>query len=116
MRDDGGGAYHYFYNCVFENTIRGDSRARYPNDSGHGFRINGNCQNLVFERCKFRNNGGFGFQPGGANVDCLAFFDCVFDGNRATAVSAPVESARMSFARCQVLQNGSNQLLVQIRE
>ncbi len=108
--EKGGGARHYFYECVFEDTVRGDPRARYPRDSGHGFRINGNCQSLVFDHCEFRNNGGLGFQPGGVNVDRLAFVDCVFKGNGSAAVSRPHESTRMSFLRCQVSQNRSDQL------
>ena len=108
--DEGGGSRHYFYDCVFENTVRGDPRARYPQDSGHGFRINGNCRSLVFERCEFRDNGGLGFQPGGANVDRLEFVDCVFSGNEMAAVSRPSGATRMSFLRCQASQNRSDQL------
>ena len=64
--ESGGIAHHYFYHCVFENTVRGDAKARYPQDSGHGFRTNGACRGLVFEDCVFRDNGGYGVQLGGS--------------------------------------------------
>ena len=60
--ETGGIAHHYFHHCVFENTVRGDAKARYPGDSGHGFRTNGACRGLVFEDCIFRGNGGYGVQ------------------------------------------------------
>ena len=74
--ETGGIAHHYFYRCTFENTVRGDPRAPYPKDSGHGFRTNGNCRRLVFEDCTFRNNGGYGVQFGGRDVDALDFLRC----------------------------------------
>ena len=77
--ETGGIAQHYFYRCTFENTVRGDRRARYPKDSGHGFRTNGNCRELVFEDCTFRNNGGYGVQLGGRDVDAV----------RSSAVRSP---------------------------
>jgi hypothetical protein len=79
--ETGGIAHQYFYHCTFEKTIRGDPRARYPRDSGHGLRFNGSSRELVFEECTFRDNGGYGVQFGGPNVDAMTFLRCVFANN-----------------------------------
>ena len=76
--ESGGIAHHYLYRCVFEHGIQGSPQAIYPNDSGHGFRFNGSCRGMVFEECDFRNNGGYGVQIGGKDVDALTFLGCVF--------------------------------------
>ena len=84
--ESGGIAHHYFYRCTFENTVRGHAKAAYPQDSGHGFRTNGACRGLVFEDCRFRNNGGYGVQLGGRGVDALDFFRSAITGNGLAAV------------------------------
>ena len=74
--EDGGIAHHYFYRCEFRRTERGHRQARYPGDSGHGFRFNGDCRNIVFEHCTIAENGGFGLQLGGKNVDGIFLLRC----------------------------------------
>ena len=85
--ETGGIAHHYFYRCDFEQTIRGDPRARYPQASGHGFRFNGFSREVVFEACAFRDNGGYGVQFGGQGVDAMTFLDCVFSNNQQGMVT-----------------------------
>lgn len=108
--ETGGIARHYFYRCTFENGIRGDARARYPNDSGHGFRTNGNCRELVLEDCTFRNNGGYGVQLGGTNVDRLLFLRCAITNNALAAATRPSQYTSLEFRDCTVDGNGSDQL------
>ena len=107
--DKGGIKNQYFYKCVFEATKREAPRATYPKDSGQGFRLNGDCQNLVFEDCKFRNNGGTGFQPGGRNIDQLMFLRCSVLGNGGSAFSSPGEGTRVGFMNCRSSGNRNDQ-------
>ena len=79
--ETGGIARHYFYRCTFSNTIRGARRATYPDDSGHGFRTNGNCRELVCEECTFAKNGGYGIQLGGEEVDSITFLRSSIERN-----------------------------------
>lgn len=72
----GGIAHHYFYRCEFRRTVRGHPGARYPGDSGHGFRFNGDCRDVVFEQCAIVESGGFGLQFGGKNVDGIYLLGC----------------------------------------
>ncbi|MFQ5810053.1 MAG: PKD domain-containing protein, partial [Armatimonadota bacterium] len=108
--ETGGIAQHYFYRCVFESIVRGDERARYKNDDGHGFRTNGNCRDLVFEECEMRNNGGYGAQLGGANVDALSFVRCAITGNALAAVTGPRQHSALEFVDCRVTGNKSDGL------
>lgn len=108
--ESGGITHHYLYRCAFENTVRGDSRAWYPNDSGHGFRTNGSCWGLVFEDCVFRNNGGYGVQFGGRDVDSLDFLGSAITDNRQAAVSGPSQYTALEFSDCKVEGNNSDQL------
>lgn len=111
LQGEGGGiARHYFYRCTFEKTVRGDPHARYPRDSGHGFRTNGGCQGLVFEDCAFRSNGGYGVQLGGRDVDGLTFLRCAIKGNGLAAVTGPSAYTALEFRDCQVEGNGSDRL------
>lgn len=110
--ETGGIANHYFYRCVFENTIRGDARAKYPDDSGHGFRTNGNCKQLVLEDCAFRSNGGHGVQLFGTDVDRLAFVRCTIATNKLDAVTQPSQPMTLAFDRCRVANNANNDLPV----
>jgi parallel beta-helix repeat protein len=107
--ESGGIAHHYFYRCDFENTVRGDPRRAYK-DSGHGFRTNGSCRGLVFEQCSFRNNGGFGVQFGGRDVDALDFLHSSITGNGLDAVRGPSQYAALDFTGCTVQRNKSDQL------
>lgn len=59
----------------------GQDKTRIVNDSGHGFRFNGDCRGMAFEECVFGGNGGFGLQIGGRNVDALSFINCAFKDN-----------------------------------
>lgn len=108
--DEGGVARHYFYRCQFLDTVRGDPRASYPNDSGHGFRTNGNCKDLVFEACEFTGNGGLGLQLGGPSVDALSFQRCTIKGNGSLAIAGPDAYTALEFVGCKVLGNQNNQL------
>ena len=108
--ETGGIAHHYFYRCAFEKAVRGDPRARYPNDSGHGFRTNGNCRGLVFEECLFRDNGGLGVQLGGSDIDAVDFRGCEITGNGLDAVRAPTSYTLLEFSQCQVQRNARDQL------
>ena len=108
--DTGGIARHYFYRCVFENTVRGDPRALYPQDSGHGFRLNGACRDLVLDECTFRANGGLGVQLGGKDVDGISFVRCAITGNGGRAVTPPAQYTALEFDDCRVEANQGNEL------
>jgi parallel beta-helix repeat protein len=107
--DSGGIARHYFYRCVFENTVRGDPRARYP-DSGHGFRTNGSCRDLVLDQCVIRNNGGLGLQLGGKGVDGIFLVGSTIAGNGAAAMTQPAQYTAMELVDCRVEGNRSDRL------
>jgi hypothetical protein len=98
--ETGGIAHHYFYRCTFEKTVRGDPRARYPQDSGHGLRFNGSSREVVFEECAFRDNGGYGVQFVGANVDAVSFLRCVFANNRQGLVTGLLVDKTVEFKDC----------------
>jgi hypothetical protein len=108
--EEGGIAHQYFHHCLFENTVRGDARALYPHDSGHGFRTNGTCRGLVFEDCLFHGNGGYGVQLGGAGVDCLEFRRSSITGNGLAAVSGPAHYTALVFQDCKIDGNQDNRL------
>jgi parallel beta-helix repeat protein len=99
--EDGGIADHYFYRCEFERTIRGDPRARYPQASGHGFRFNGHTRAVVFEECAFRDNGGYGIQFGGPEVDFISFVRCEFTHNRQGLVTGFSPAKTVEFTDCK---------------
>lgn len=108
--ETGGIAHHYFHQCTFEKAVRGDPRAQYSKDSGHGFRTNGNCRGLVFENCSFRNNGGYGVQLGGGDVDVLDFIGCEITDNGQAAVTRPAAYTALDFTDCNVRGNQRDQL------
>ncbi len=108
--ESGGIARHYFYRSTFEKTVRGDSRARYPKDSGHGLRTNGNCCDLVLEDCTFSENGGYGVQLGGQDVDRLSFLHSAITANGLAAVTRPSQYTALEFQNCEVEGNGSDPL------
>lgn len=99
--EDGGIAHHYFYRCEFERTIHGDPRARYPQASGHGFRFNGHTRAVVFEECAFRDNGGYGIQFGGPEVDFISFLRCEFTNNRQGLVTGLSPAMTVEFTGCK---------------
>jgi hypothetical protein len=98
--ETGGIAHQYFYRCTFERTIRGDPRARYPRDSGHGFRFNGSSRELVFEECTFQDNGGYGVQFGGPNVDAMTFLRCAFANNSQGPMTGLSADKTVEFKDC----------------
>jgi hypothetical protein len=105
--ESGGIAHHYFYRCDFETCVRGDPRARYK-DSGHGFRTNGACQGLVFEECRFCDNGGDGVQLGGRDVDRITFLRSTITGNAMAAIAGPSQSTALLFSDCKLERNKSD--------
>ncbi|MGA2034457.1 MAG: right-handed parallel beta-helix repeat-containing protein [Thermoguttaceae bacterium] len=108
--EKGGAAQHYFYRCTFAHAHRGDPHAIYPGDDGHGLRTNGDCRQMVFEDCVFRDNGGYGLQLGGPRVDAITLLHCDVAGNGLAAVSGPAAYSALEFNHCRVEGNGSNQL------
>lgn len=106
--ETGGAARHYFYRCDFTNMVAGDERARYPNDSGHGFRTNGHCRQFVFEDCRFENNGGYGLQLGGGDLDGLTFRNCTVQRNKGAAFSG--QATNVFIEGCTVEGNGKDNL------
>ncbi len=108
--ESGGIAHHYFYQCLFENTVRGHAKALYPHDSGYGFRTNGACRGLVFEECLFHGNGGYGLQLGGRDVDSLDFLRSTITGNGQAAVSGPSPYTALEFRDCKVAGNKDDRL------
>ena len=108
--ETGGIAHHYFYRTTIEDTVRGHPKARYPGDSGHGFRTNAFCRGLAFEDCTFRNNGGYGVQLGGRDVDLLDFLRSAISGNAQAAVAGPGQYTALEFTDCKVEGNRDNRL------
>jgi hypothetical protein len=108
--DEGKAARHYLYRCSFLKTVQGDPRAQYPQDSGHGFRINGNCRDLVFEECTFANNGGLGLQLGGPGVDALSFLRTTIKANKLQAIAGPDNYTALEFVGTKAQNNGNNTL------
>lgn len=108
--ESGGIAHHYFHRCTFENTVRGDTHARYPNDSGHGFRTNGSCKQMVFEDCVFRHNGGYGIQLGGPSVDAISFLRSAITDNGQAAVVGWSKAMVLEFCDCSVQGNQGDRL------
>ena len=108
--ESGGIAHHYLYRCSFQKTTRGDERVRYPKDSGYGFRTNGNCRGMVFEECIFADNGGYGVQLGGRDIDALTFLRCKITGNGLAAVIGPHAYSALELIDCAVCRNKSDQL------
>jgi parallel beta-helix repeat protein len=100
--ETGGIARHCFYRCTFEKTLRGDPRARYPGDSGHGFRFNGASSSVLFDECAFRDNGGCGVQFGGQDVDGMTFLRCEFANNGRGPTIGLSPDKTIEFIECTV--------------
>jgi hypothetical protein len=113
--DTGGIAHHYFHDCRFEKTRKGDPRAGHPGADGHGFRTNGHCRGLVFEDCVFRDNGGYGVQLGGPEVDVLSFRNCRFIDNAAGPGKPPGAATRVEFLNCTMAARGQSEALPDVR-
>lgn len=109
--ESGGIAHHYFHDCRFEKTRTRDPRAIHPGADGHGFRTNGACRGLVFEGCVFQENGGYGVQLGGVDVDVLSFIRCSFIDNAAGPVTAPPQTTRVEFHGCTITERGQQKSL-----
>lgn len=108
--EQGGINYTYLYQCKFENTTVGRGKLIYPGFEGHGFRINGNMEHAVFDQCEMANNGRYGVQLGGPEVDFLTFLRCTITGNKGTAVADLRDYTAMEFVDCTVAGNGNNNL------
>ncbi|MDA1190628.1 MAG: right-handed parallel beta-helix repeat-containing protein [Candidatus Poribacteria bacterium] len=106
--EEGGIAYHYFYRCKFLNTYKNVGNPRYPNDSGHGFRTNGNVHHVTLEECEFRDNGRLGIQLGGENIDALSFVRCVIENNGGDAVRGPEDYTVLEWLVIKLRGNGGN--------
>lgn len=80
VQGDQGGAHRLFiYRNVFEMIEQ--STDAFINDTGHGFRINGNVQKVVFEDNEFSFNQGFGVQIRTDDFATLAVDQLTFRGN-----------------------------------
>ncbi|HOZ45517.1 MAG TPA: right-handed parallel beta-helix repeat-containing protein [Candidatus Hydrogenedentes bacterium] len=103
-------ACHYLYACTFERMPVGEGPVWYPGDEGHGFRFNGNCRNIVFENCIFRDNARLGVQVVGAGVDRLRFARCTLAGNTGAAIAGLVRDTAIEWDDCDVHGNGNDAL------
>jgi hypothetical protein len=108
--EDGGIAYHYYYRCKFNETPVGHPAVYYKGGEGNGFRTNGNVKHVVLEECEMRDNGRFGVQLGGPNVDFLSLLRCTITGNQAGAVVGPGDYTALEWTDCTVADNGRNGL------
>lgn len=113
--ESGSIAHHFFHGCRFEKTRKGDPRAGYPGADGHGFRTNGRCWGLVFEDCVFRDNGGYGVQLGGPEIDVLSFRNCSFIDNAAGPGTPPDAATRVEFVDCIMTAQAKSQPLPDVR-
>ena len=55
---------------------------------------------MVFEECAFRDNGGYGVQFGGPNVDAMTFLRCVFANNSQGLVTGLSADKTVEFKDC----------------
>jgi hypothetical protein len=69
-------ACHYFYRCKFDHASANRGKPIYPRDAGHGFRMNDNARDCVFEECEFSQNDGYGLQFGGSGLDGFTLLRC----------------------------------------
>ncbi|MCK4323914.1 MAG: right-handed parallel beta-helix repeat-containing protein, partial [Armatimonadetes bacterium] len=106
--EKGGVSRQYFWRCRFMDTTTGRGTVWYPNDAGHGLRTNGNCRDLVFERCKITGNAGYGIQLGGPDIDSLSFIGCVVKDNNGSAVVGPGAYTALEWQDCTVAGNGAD--------
>lgn len=102
--------YNYLYQCKFDDTTVGRGKVPYPGFEGHGFRINGDMHHSVLDQCEIANNGRYGLQLGGNNVDFLSFLRCAIKDNKGAAVADLHDYTAVEFVNCVVTGNGSNNL------
>ena len=84
--------HQYFYNLTIADTYK-DRDPIYPNDAGHGFRFNENCEYFMFEGGRIADNTGLGIQLLG-HVAHVYFLDTVFENN-ARQKESVIESRRI---------------------
>jgi hypothetical protein len=108
--DEDGITHQYFYRCTFADTSVGRGHPMYPGDEGNGFRALGKVGHLVFEECRFVDNGRFGVQMLGDGVDALSFVRCHTTRNKERAVVGPATYSALEWVACQVEGNGDNSL------
>jgi hypothetical protein len=106
--EQGGISRQYFYRCQFSDTVAGQSK--YPNDDGHGIRLNGDVHFVTFDECQSTANGRQGVQLGGRNVDQLAFLHCTISGNKGPAVTGPHDYTALEWLNPTVENNARNDL------
>ncbi len=98
--ETGGIAHQYLYRCSFKATVHNDPRVRYPQAGGQGFRFNGSTREMVFEECLFRDNGAFGVQFVGENVDSITFLRCIFRNNAQGSITGLSSDKIVEFNQC----------------
>jgi PKD repeat protein len=84
--DTGGVVNQYFYNNDFKNILTNHPAKAYS-DSGHGFRFNGDCSNIVFENNEIYSNEGRGIQITGSNIDKFEFWTNTIIWNGAKSIT-----------------------------
>ena len=84
--------HQYFYNLTIADTYK-NRNPIYPNDAGHGFRFNENCEYFMFEGGRITDNAGLGIQLLG-HVSDVYFLDTVFENN-ARQQESVIESRRV---------------------
>jgi hypothetical protein len=108
--ETGGIAYQYLYRCRFVGTTIGRGKVIYPNDAGHGFRVNGNTRHMTFDECEFSGNAGAGFQVTTPDSGSWRFYRCRFAGNKGPAMVAPPLSEPVEWLHCAATNNAGNDL------
>jgi len=102
--------HHYFYRCKFDHTSANRGKPIYPRDAGHGFRMNGNVRDCVFEECEFSHNDGYGLQFGGSGLDGFTFLRCEIAQNKGAAMVGLQDYTKLEWVDCTVAGNAKNDL------
>ncbi len=108
--ESSGIAHHYFYRCKFNRTSANRGKPIYPRDAGHGFRMNGNVRDCVFEECDFSDNNGYGLQLGGTGLDAFSFLRCSVARNKAAAMVGLRDYSALEWTGCKVEANANNEI------
>lgn len=108
--DADGLTHHYFYGNTFLGAQHDDPRAAYP-DSGHGFRLNGDCRAVTLDHNRIVDNGADGIQFSGAHFDQLSFLDNLIARNVGDSVSRDPGGSDLLWAGNTVSGNGLDQQL-----
>ena len=93
--------HQYFYNLTIADTYK-DRDPIYPNDAGHGFRFNENCEYFMFEGGRIANNAGLGIQLLGHVAD-VYFLDTIFENN-ARQKESVIDSRRVDESVLPIVQ------------